>query len=70
MKRHPGTYIKSHPRGVVGGVSKIELDVVAVSAIRSEARDVGNRVAAEMLAAIRRKGGRVVRASGLVPEGS
>jgi molybdenum cofactor synthesis domain-containing protein len=31
MKGHPGAYIKSHPRGIEDGVSKIEVDVSVVS---------------------------------------
>lgn len=70
LKKHPETYIKSHPRGTAGGISRIELDVVAVSEERAEARAVGDQVAAEMLRAVREMGGRVVRASGPVSEGT
>jgi molybdopterin-biosynthesis enzyme MoeA-like protein len=31
MKRHPEAYIKSHPRGIENGVSKIEVDVAVVA---------------------------------------
>jgi nicotinamide-nucleotide amidase len=30
MRKHPGAYIKSHPKGVRDGVSRIELDVAVV----------------------------------------
>jgi molybdopterin-biosynthesis enzyme MoeA-like protein len=31
IRHHPGAYIKSHPRGIENGVSKIEVDVAVVA---------------------------------------
>ena len=66
LKRYPGTYIKSHPRGTREGISRIELDIVAVDKREREAERVGKAVASEMVQAIRREGGRVARARAVV----
>lgn len=63
LKRHPGTYIKSHPRGTVREVSRVELDIVAVNGEKSEAYTAANAVASEMVEAIKEKGGKVVPAN-------
>jgi molybdopterin-biosynthesis enzyme MoeA-like protein len=59
LKRYPGTYIKSHPRGTREGVSRIELDIVSVKVNRAEANRVAEGVAIEMTRAIRASGGTV-----------
>ena len=62
LRRYPGTYIKSHPRGIRGGGSRIELDIVSVKSERRDAEKVGRAVAEEMTDAIRRMGGRATPA--------
>ncbi|MDV3277213.1 MAG: hypothetical protein LYZ69_01945 [Nitrososphaerales archaeon] len=59
LKRHPGTYIKSHPRGAREGISRIELDIVSVKENRAEADRVAESVALEMTRAIRAAGATV-----------
>ncbi len=57
---HPGVYIKSHPRGIREGVSRIELDVAVVGkdagAVEAEARAVEG----EMTSAVSGAGGTVI----------
>lgn len=60
LRRYRGAYIKSHPRGVKEGVSRLELDVAAVSKRRSEADGIVAGVVREMTAAIRAAGATVV----------
>jgi len=59
LRRHPGAYIKSHPRGTKEGVSKIELDVVVVGEDGRETDDEGEEIVEEMRKAIVGQGGRV-----------
>jgi molybdenum cofactor synthesis domain-containing protein len=65
LKLYPGTYIKSHPRGVKEGRSRIELDIVSVKERQEEADKVGNAVAAHMVRAIERAGGKITWSLGL-----
>ena len=65
LGRHPGAYIKSHPRGIREGVSRIELDIAVVSEERTEAEAEGEMIAKEMERAVVATGGRVVSARGL-----
>ena len=58
LKRYPGTYIKSHPRGIREGVSRIELDIVSVKNDRGESERVASEVAREIVRAINSLGGR------------
>jgi nicotinamide-nucleotide amidase len=51
LKRHPGAYIKSHPRGIENGVSKIEVDVAVVAKQMKTARDEALRVVEEIVKA-------------------
>ncbi|MDG7016274.1 MAG: competence damage-inducible protein A [Nitrososphaerota archaeon] len=62
LRRYPGTYVKSHPRGTKGGVSRIELDIVAVSKDRADADRVAGAVARESTSEIRKVGGKVLPA--------
>jgi molybdopterin-biosynthesis enzyme MoeA-like protein len=67
LELHPGTYIKSHPRGIKEGWSRIELDIVSVKRSRKEADRVGSTVASEMAEAIKRAGGVIPSIRGLEP---
>jgi molybdenum cofactor synthesis domain-containing protein len=65
LERNPGTYIKSHPRGMREGVSKIELDIVAVSENRKVSERISSTIAREMIRAIEEGSGVVKSAKGL-----
>jgi len=67
LHRHPGAYIKSHPRGIREGVSQIELDIAVVGEERKRTEDEGERIAKEMAGEVERSGGTVRRLS--VPRG-
>lgn len=45
MKRNPGAYIKSHPKGVEDGVSRLEVDVAAISRDAKVAKRVALTIA-------------------------
>jgi nicotinamide-nucleotide amidase len=66
---YPGTYIKSHPRGIEQGRSRIDLDIVSVKKRKYEAERVGNAVASDMVKAIRRGGGTITWSRGFRLEG-
>lgn len=68
LKRHPGTYIKSHPRGITEGRSRIELDIVSVKRQQKEAERVGKAVASEMVRAIKKAGGDIAWSRGFPVE--
>ncbi len=57
LERNPGAYIKSHPRGLKEGVSKIELDVVVVRDRSDEADGVTRRIVRDFMKAIESAGG-------------
>lgn len=59
LRRHPGAYIKSHPRGAREGVSRIELDIAVTAREGERAREEGGTIAREMGRAISGRGGRV-----------
>ena len=59
LRRHPGAYIKSHPRGAKEGVSRIELDVAVVGSDPGSADAEGEAIMEEMAREIVRAGGRV-----------
>lgn len=59
LKRHPGAYVKSHPRGVRKGVSRIELDVAVVGESKTQAEKEGAVIRNEMERAVAGLGGRV-----------
>ncbi len=64
LGRHPGAYIKSHPRGVREGVSRIELDIAVVGEDRKRTDAEGEDIAGEMRRVVGAAGGRVVAARG------
>lgn len=59
LKENPAAYIKSHPKGVEKGVSKIELDIMTVSAEKTRA-GAASELARLLRSRITRDGG-VVR---------
>jgi len=65
LRRNPGTYIKSHPRGLREGVSRIELDIVTVRRSKTDAERVTGGIAREMIDAITKAGGVMKSAEGL-----
>lgn len=48
LKRHPGSYIKSHPRGIRDGKSRVELDIAVVGEQRRLVEQTATRIASEM----------------------
>ena len=60
MKRYPNVYIKSHPKGVEEGVSKIELDVVVVSKRRADSTKISEMIASELKREVAKAGGTVL----------
>ena len=65
MKKHPGAYIKSHPRGIKEGVSRIELDIAVVGEDRRRTDAEGEEIAGDMRREIENAGGSVKSAKGL-----
>lgn len=65
LARHPGAYIKSHPRGVREGVSRIELDVAVVGEDKGWTDGAGKAIALEMQRAVRSMGGKITASRGL-----
>ncbi len=65
LRRHPGAYIKSHPRGVREGVSRIELDVAVTGPDAKQTGAEGEAIAMEMARAVVGLGGRVESVRGL-----
>jgi molybdenum cofactor synthesis domain-containing protein len=65
LRRHPDAYIKSHPRGIRGGVSKIELDVAVVGEVRERTDEEGKTIALEMQKAVTSMGGKIKLSRGL-----
>jgi molybdenum cofactor synthesis domain-containing protein len=65
MKKHPGAYIKSHPRGIREGVSRIELDIAVVGEDVRRTDDEGEEIATDMRREIEHAGGSVKSARGL-----
>jgi nicotinamide-nucleotide amidase len=59
MKKYPSVYIKSHPKGVEEGVSKIELDVVVVSKWKADSAKISEKIASELKADVAKAGGTV-----------
>src|SRR5712691_11699745 len=60
MRRYPNVYIKSHPKGVEEGVSKIELDVVVVSKGKADSTKISETIASELKREISKAGGTVL----------
>jgi molybdenum cofactor synthesis domain-containing protein len=65
LRRHPAAYIKSHPRGVEEGVSRIELDIAVVGEGAKVTADEGEAIAREMKRAVVGMGGTVKAVRGL-----
>lgn len=65
LEQHPETYIKSHPRGIRGGRSRIILEIVSVKKSREEAERVGTAVARAMAEAIQRTGAKITSSRGI-----
>ena len=65
LRRHPEAYIKSHPRGIKEGVSRIEVDMVVAGPVKRKVDAEGEVVAREMAGAVSGLGGRVERVRGL-----
>jgi hypothetical protein len=59
LGKHPGAYVKSHPRGIREGVSRIELDVAVVGEEEAPTDREGDAIAAEVEKAVAGMGGRV-----------
>jgi molybdenum cofactor synthesis domain-containing protein len=60
LEKHPGAYIKSHPKGIRDGVSRIELDVVAVTKAREDATRAVQEIVEEFASNVR-KAGAIIR---------
>lgn len=69
LRRHPGTYIKSHPRGIKEGKSRIELDVAVVSEDREKAEESAVRIVREIRREIEAVSATVVSERGAAPSG-
>jgi nicotinamide-nucleotide amidase len=65
LKRHPGAYIKSHPRGIREGISRIELDIAIVGEIKKRVEEEGEAIAKEMQDSVVAMGGTVGPVRGL-----
>jgi molybdenum cofactor synthesis domain-containing protein len=65
LARHPGAYIKSHPRGIREGVSRIELDIAVVGVDKERTDREGREIALEMQKAIVTMRGKIKASRGL-----
>lgn len=65
LRKNPGVYIKSHPRGIREGVSRIELDIVAVNRAKAEAERISIGIARAIIQAVTQAGGVMKSAKGL-----
>lgn len=65
LRKHPTAYIKSHPRGIREGVSRIELDIAVVGKDETKTDKAGEDIAEEMMKAIAEAGGSVKSSRGL-----
>jgi nicotinamide-nucleotide amidase len=65
LKRHPRAYIKSHPRGIREGVSRIELDIAVVGESKKRVDEEGEAIAKEMRDSVVAMGGTVRYVRGL-----
>jgi len=65
LARHPGAYIKSHPRGIREGVSRIELDIAVVGEDKGQTEDEGAAIAREMQKGVTSMGGKIKASRGL-----
>lgn len=65
LDRYPGTYIKSHPKGLMHGVSRVELDIVSVKRRKQDADSTAVSVASEMVEVVKRQGGEILASQGM-----
>ena len=65
LRRHTGAYIKSHPRGIREGVSRIELDIAVVGEDKERTDEEGEEIAREMEKEVVRMGGKITFSRGL-----
>jgi len=65
LRRHPGAYIKSHPRGIREGKSRIELDVATVSEERAEAEGSTAQIVRELRRDIEASGAMILSEKGV-----
>lgn len=65
LRRHPAAYIKSHPRGIKEGVSRIELDIAVVGEDGPRVEEEGEEIARDMIREIEKTGGRMKSGKGL-----
>jgi len=59
MKRYPNAYIKSHPKGVEEGVSRLELDIVVTTPKKEDSRNLSIEIASGLERKIVDAGGTV-----------
>jgi nicotinamide-nucleotide amidase len=64
LKKHPGAYIKSHPKGVEDGVSRIVLDVAVVAPAKRDAVEASEAIATEVRKKAEAAGAKVVAVKG------
>ncbi len=66
LRRHPGAYVKSHPRGIREGISRIELDIAVVGESDAWTEKEGSAIKDEIRRAVAGLGGksRIVRGDG------
>jgi molybdenum cofactor synthesis domain-containing protein len=69
LRRRPGAYIKSHPRGIREGKSRIELDVAVVNEDRETAYESAAQIVREIKSEIEAAGATVVSERGTAPSG-
>jgi molybdopterin-biosynthesis enzyme MoeA-like protein len=69
LKRHPGAYIKSHPRGIKEGRSRIELDVAVVNEDKETAEESAAQIVREMKSEVEAAGAKVISERGTAPVG-
>jgi molybdenum cofactor synthesis domain-containing protein len=57
IRLYPGVYVKSHPKGVKEGVSRLELDIVVSSEQKRQARSLADEIASYATREIKKNGG-------------
>jgi len=65
LRRHPEAYIKSHPRGIKEGVSRLELDIAVVGKEKEPTQKEGVGIAQELEKRIVGAGGRIMTVKGM-----
>ncbi len=61
MRGHPSAYIKSHPRGLKDGKSRVELDVVVTYPSKKRSDRERGEIVAFFTQKVREAGGTIVR---------